>query len=197
MNFLLLTAWDGLADLSGWLVSEKLDGHRVMWTGDRFVSRGGFTVKAPAWFFAGLPSIALDGELYCGTDHNEVQSIVSDSSDPRWSRMRFCAFDAPSVAGPFTTRAASIPALLAGCAFAVAVEHLPITSASDALDRMRAVVAGGGEGVVARDPAALYVEGRADSVVKIKPGEGDGTKRRARRASAPFTFALEGLTWNV
>src|SRR5437667_3725606 len=38
---LLAETWDGVADPTGWLYSEKLDGVRAYWTGKLFVSRQG------------------------------------------------------------------------------------------------------------------------------------------------------------
>src|SRR6516225_3743896 len=52
---LLAERWDRLADLSGWWMSEKLDGVRAYWDGERFLSRLGNLYHAPDWFLEGLP----------------------------------------------------------------------------------------------------------------------------------------------
>src|ERR1022692_4084341 len=38
---LLAEKWDGVANLAGWWMSEKLDGVRAYWTGKEFLSRLG------------------------------------------------------------------------------------------------------------------------------------------------------------
>src|SRR6476661_1314162 len=61
---LLAHAWDNAADLSGWWMSEKLDGVRAYWDGTQFLSRQGNIYHAPDWFIEDLPTIPLDGELW-------------------------------------------------------------------------------------------------------------------------------------
>src|SRR3984957_16089302 len=51
---LLAEAWDNVADLTGWWMSEKLDGVRAYWDGRKFLSRLGNVYNAPDWFVAGL-----------------------------------------------------------------------------------------------------------------------------------------------
>src|SRR3954452_18767992 len=61
---LLAETWDNAADLSGWWMSEKLDGVRAYWDGKQFLSRLGNRYHAPDWFVDGLPEVPLDGELW-------------------------------------------------------------------------------------------------------------------------------------
>src|SRR5580698_4906980 len=61
---LLAESWDNATDLSDWWMSEKLDGVRAYWDGTQFLSRLGNLFHAPDWFNAGLPNVALDGELW-------------------------------------------------------------------------------------------------------------------------------------
>jgi DNA ligase-1 len=56
---LLAMSWDNAADLSGWHLSEKLDGVRAYWDGERFLSRLGNIFHAPEWFLEGLPTTPL------------------------------------------------------------------------------------------------------------------------------------------
>ncbi|MCA9710804.1 MAG: WGR domain-containing protein, partial [Myxococcales bacterium] len=60
---LLAHRWEQ-QDPTGWLMSEKLDGVRAYWDGDRFLSRLGNAYLAPKWFTEGLPRFPLDGELF-------------------------------------------------------------------------------------------------------------------------------------
>src|SRR5207302_10511676 len=47
---LLAERWDGVMNLAGWWMSEKLDGVRAFWTGKVFQSRLGNVLHAPDWF---------------------------------------------------------------------------------------------------------------------------------------------------
>ena len=103
---LLAESWDNAADLADWWMSEKLDGVRAYWDGSQFLSRQGNLYHAPAWFTDGLPSVALDGELWI--DRKKFQRTVSivrrqDKSD-LWKEVRFLVFDAPSAPGGFEDR---------------------------------------------------------------------------------------------
>ena len=47
--------------LQDYWVSEKYDGVRGFWDGRTLRTRGGETVRAPAWFTAGWPEVTMDG----------------------------------------------------------------------------------------------------------------------------------------
>src|SRR5262245_12681473 len=53
---LLAESWDFATDPAGWWLSEKLDGVRAYWDGQKFLSRLGNVFHAPDWFTKGLPS---------------------------------------------------------------------------------------------------------------------------------------------
>ena len=72
---LLAQSWDNAADLTGWWMSEKLDGVRAYWDGKQFLSRQGNVYHAPDWFRAALPGEPLDGELWM--DRKAFQRTVS------------------------------------------------------------------------------------------------------------------------
>src|SRR2546423_5132211 len=105
-SLLLAQSWDNAADLSGWWMSEKLDGVRAYWDGKQFLSRLGNRYYAPDWFVDGLPEIPLDGELWI--DRKKFQRTVSivrrqDKSD-LWKEVRYLVFDAPAITGGFEGR---------------------------------------------------------------------------------------------
>src|SRR6266853_208488 len=103
---LLAENWDNTSDLSGWWMSEKLDGVRAYWDGKQFLSRQGNLYHAPAWFIECLPPVPLDGELWI--DRKKFQRTVSivrrqDKGD-LWNEVRFLVFDAPAATGVFEDR---------------------------------------------------------------------------------------------
>jgi DNA ligase-1 len=169
---LLAESWDNAADLSGWWMSEKLDGVRAYWDGKQFLSRQGNIYYAPDWFIEGLPAVPLDGELWI--DRKKFQRTVSivrrqDKND-LWKEVRFLIFDAPSANGGFEERLAFLKNALAGGASKYAREHAHERCKS--LDALRAelkrIEALGGEGLMLRQPGSKYVAGRSSTLLKVK-----------------------------
>jgi DNA ligase-1 len=101
----------------GWWVSEKFDGQRAVWDGEKFISRGATTGEPrvypyiPRWFVALMPpGIALDGELFMERNSfNATTSILKTKLKPenqrskkdptqeqidlRWSSIKYVVFD--------------------------------------------------------------------------------------------------------
>lgn len=73
--------------LKDYWVSEKLDGVRAYWDGERFWSRGGNEYRAPRWFTEGFPGVPMDGELWMGRGRfAELSGAVRrlDPVDRKW-----------------------------------------------------------------------------------------------------------------
>jgi DNA ligase-1 len=49
-KLLLANKWNGKQNMTGWWMSEKLDGVRAWWDGKRFLSRQGNMFNAPDWY---------------------------------------------------------------------------------------------------------------------------------------------------
>jgi len=165
-------SWDNAADLSGWWMSEKLDGVRAYWDGKQFLSRQGNLFHAPNWFIEGLPDQALDGELWI--DRKKFQRTVSivrrqDKND-LWKEVRFLVFDTPNARGGFEDRFKSVEELLARKIAKYAVAH-PQQICKDVaclraeLARIEAL---GGEGLMLREPGSKYEAGRSSTLLKVK-----------------------------
>lgn len=91
MNPTLLHDYCG-ARISGWLMSAKLDGWRMLWTGREFVSRQGVRFDVPDSWVAGMPDFPLDGELFAGRGNfNLIQGLMRDG----WQGLAFHVFDVP------------------------------------------------------------------------------------------------------
>lgn len=111
-----------------WWASEKWDGIRALWDGEKIVSRGSglgnpkVYTYVPSWFISTLPpGIALDGEIWIGRgmfqSTGKLSNIKPGSSyslkeiDDIWSGkdgnpVIFKVFDVPSHEGPFEKRMA-------------------------------------------------------------------------------------------
>lgn len=100
----------------GWWVSEKFDGQRAVWDGQKFVSRNSsgdprVYPYVPRWFVACMPpGIALDGELFLARNSfSATTSILKTGLKPenmrkkgdptqadlesRWSKIKYQVFD--------------------------------------------------------------------------------------------------------
>lgn len=162
----------GIHDPTGWWMSEKLDGVRALWDGERFVSRLGNAYLAPDWFTAALPKIPLDGELFAGRGQFQLAVSIARqiNAGERWSSLRFVIFDGPQLQGSFEDRYRQLSELVpeGGWPHAEILPHAPCPGA-DALDaEVDRIEALGGEGVMLRQPGSVYVAGRSDTLLKVK-----------------------------
>lgn len=163
--------------VTGWLMSEKLDGVRAIWDGARLLSRHGNQFFAPAWFLAQLPAgVSLDGELFIG--RGRFQSTVSavrkkSPVDSEWRQLTYCVFDAPDAAGGFESRFAFCESVLGGSSIAKVVPHRKCTGQHDMERFFEELCGAGAEGIMLRAPGSSYVNRRSANLLKYKPFESD------------------------
>ena len=84
---MLALRYDASIDPAAYWVSEKLDGVRALWDGQRLRFRSGRELVAPTWFLAALPATAVDGELWLGRRRfDELSGLIrrEDPQDPAW-----------------------------------------------------------------------------------------------------------------
>jgi len=159
-------------NVAGWWMSEKLDGVRALWDGERFISRLGNEYLAPDWFCAQFPSMPLDGELFCG--RGQFQKTVSivrrqDRSDD-WKQVRFLVFDAPEHHAVFEERVKTVSEVLEACAspYIEACEHRPCSNVEHLEQELQRVEQQGAEGLMLRQPGSPYQVGRSWTLLKVK-----------------------------
>lgn len=163
-------------DPAGYLVSEKLDGVRAFWDGQRLRTRGGLLIAAPGWFTQKLPGVALDGELWMGRGRFDLLSGAVRQAEPdeaAWRLISFRVFEMPGAAGPFEQRAQRLRQVVEQAQFG-GLHWVPQEVVADrsALERRLAeVVAAGGEGLMLHKADAPYTTGRSDVLLKLKPVE--------------------------
>lgn len=160
-------------DPTGWWVSEKLDGWRAFWDGYALRTRTWQQIHAPDAITALLPKgIALDGELWAGRGgFLAMQSLgqINRPGDPRWAGVRYMVFDCPSTeAIPVETRLRHARKLAAGAQVGFVAQER-VESAAAMWTRFKAVVRGGGEGLVLRRPESFYAFERNADWLKVKP----------------------------
>jgi DNA ligase-1 len=207
---LLAERWDQLTDLSGWWMSEKLDGVRAYWDGAQFISRLGNLFHAPDWFTEGLPGEPLDGELWIARmAFQRTTSIVrrQDKSN-HWREVRFVVFDAPAHPGDFEGRLAFFHDYIGRQRPPFALAH-PHEVCRD-LDHLRAELARieslGGEGLMLRQPRSKYEIGRSWTLLKVKSfldaearvvGHKAGAGRHKGRLGALTVELADGTRFDV
>lgn len=169
---LVAETWDGEQNVSGWWLSEKLDGVRAYWTGKHFLSRQGNIYHAPLWYTADLPYFPLDGELWIGRkSFQRTVSIVRRHDQPSdWRSVKYAVFDAPTTAAPFEARLQRCRKHFNNCP-SLYVEVLQ-QSVCGGNDHLRAELDGverlGGEGLMLRQPESDYESGRSSTLLKVK-----------------------------
>lgn len=202
--------WDFEQDLTGWWMSEKLDGVRAYWDGKQFLSRGYNIYHAPEWFTVGLPNHALDGELWIGRKQFQEASDTAKSQNmpERWRPMKFLVFDAPDAPGKFEERMKFLTNALPTwkSPAATLVEHALCKGNDHITEELERIVALGGEGLMLRKPGSNYERTRSSTILKVKkfldmevivddyePGEG----RHKGRVGALWVKLSTGVTCKV
>lgn len=207
---LLAHVWENDVELSGWWMSEKLDGVRAYWDGKRFLSRLGNQYHAPSWFTQGLPDSPLDGELWVGRKmFQRCVSIVrrQDAGDD-WREVKYLIFDAPSHGGPFEERIAHIQTTLHKHRPPHAQYHAhEVCRGVDHMrQELRRVEGLGGEGLMMRRPRSQYEVGRSYSLLKVKSfhdaearviGHQPGTGKHKGRLGALLVEMPNGIQFAV
>ena len=172
-RLMLATTYHGGLDVSDYWVSEKLDGVRGRWDGQRLLTRAGQPVVPPRWFTAGWPNIPMDGELWIGRGRfDEVSGLVraGAADDRAWRKVRFMVFDLPAHGGTFESRVLRMRTLLpsTGIAWLQPLAQIHLANSTQLEARLRQVASGGGEGLVLHRRGALYRVGRSDDLIKYK-----------------------------
>jgi DNA ligase 1 len=177
-QLMLAKAYRAGIPLADYWVSEKYDGIRGYWDGEKLLTRNGERIAAPAWFTAGWPKIPMDGELWAGHGQftRAMSTVRQQSPDAAaWRAMRFMVFDLPAQGGRFSAR---IPALNGVVSridqpWVQAVAQSKVSSHAVLQALLSTTVKHGGEGLMLHRGASLYKGQRSDDLLKAKPHEDD------------------------
>jgi len=193
-----------------WL-SEKYDGLRGFWDGQRLLTRGGDVVAAPAWFTAGWPAEPMDGELWIGRGRfEEALSTVRRQTpiDDAWRRVRFMVFDLPAHPGRFTDRIQAYQSLVQQLKqpWLQAVAQERVASHAELTARLDRLVKKGGEGLMLHRGDSFYRAERNDDLLKVKTHEDaearvvqhlPGRGRHTGRMGALLVETREGIRFRL
>ncbi len=159
-------------DIAGWLFSEKLDGVRGYWDGEKLWSKNGKELQPPAAFVGGLPDFALEGELWGGrgTFEKTLSIVLKKEAHAGWLQLKFAIFDVPKARGAFTLRLKKAEDWFAEhpSPYVFVIPQMPVRHGAHLQQELQRVQDLGGEGLIVRDPAALYTGGRSTQILKVK-----------------------------
>lgn len=172
----LATTYRDDINISDYFISEKLDGIRAYWDGEKLISRQGNTFTAPAWFIHSFPNIPLDGELWIARKHFEQTSGIvrtQSSSNMAWEKITFMIFDLPASNAPFSQRIEDIKQLVlkAKSPYLEAITQQRVTSTDALFALLEATVNNAGEGLMLHHQDALYETARNRDLMKLKQFE--------------------------
>jgi len=155
-------------EITGWYMSEKLDGVRAIWDGTQFQSRTGKVINAPGWFKNAMPNKTLDGELFTKpNDFAGVMSVVSKKVpiDSEWERIKYMVFDMPLNKEQFSKRIDELKKIKVNESLMV-IPHIKVKTMEQLEKYHDTIVSKGGEGVMLNKPDALYQNKRTSALLK-------------------------------
>lgn len=159
-------------DVSGWLMSEKLDGVRGYWDGQQMLSKNGNRLYPPAAFTRNLPPFPLEGELWGGrgTFEKTVSIVKKQQPHDGWLELKFAIFDVPRTPGGFLQRLQRATDWFKKhpSRFAFVIVQKPVRDPDELKVELKRMEALGGEGLIVRKPDALYTTGRSREILKVK-----------------------------
>ncbi|MDQ3260465.1 MAG: DNA ligase [Pseudomonadota bacterium] len=161
-------------DPAPYLISEKYDGVRAYWNGKTLRFRSGNRVNAPTWFIDRLPPPALDGELWLGRGRfEELSGVVRQQrpDDIDWRQVKYMIFELPNAPGSFAQRYNALRDLVRQSNWPQlqAVEQVRVGDRAGLQRKLDQVMRDGGEGLMLHRADALYVTGRSEVLLKLKP----------------------------
>ncbi len=171
-ELMLPQVYSDQVDVSGWLMSEKLDGVRGYWNGRQLLSKNGKVFSPPAAFVRNLPPFPVEGELWGGRSTFEQTASIVMQKQPHdgWLQLKFAIFDVPQAPGGFTARLAKASDWFAAhpSTYAFVIPQLPVLDQTQLQEELQRIGKLDGEGLVVRRPDAFYTAGRSPEILKVK-----------------------------
>ncbi len=159
-------------DVSGWLMSEKLDGVRGYWDGKKLLSKNGIVFYPPVAFIRDLPPFPLEGEIWGGRGSFEQTVSIVKKQQPHngWLQLKFAIFDVPKVPSGFTERIAKADNWFAAhpSAYAFVIPQTEVHDQAQLQEELQRIEKLRGEGLIVRKPHAHYTAGRSVEILKVK-----------------------------
>jgi DNA ligase-1 len=204
-------------NVTGWYWSEKLDGVRCRYLNGKLYSRYQKEFPVPKEILTiikeSIGDVPADGELYCGLDNlQKTVSVVKNSHSDLldWLRsVKYHIFDVVDEKLSYKDRMIKYLGdydMTNEDAFVQVVPHFKVKSNNEMLDIATKAYSEGKEGLMVRNPEAVYTYGRSRDLLKVKSVqdmeveviehiEGDG--RNQKRLGALRCRLPDGKTFKV
>ncbi|EQB5466125.1 DNA ligase [Campylobacter lari] len=168
-------------NLSHYLMSEKLDGIRGLWSGKSMQTRAGNAINLPSFFTKNFPEFELDGELWIKrTSFEEISSLIRQENpdEKLWQKVSYNVFDVPNACEEFKLNPCTLEARLEVLKKYLAknpndfIKIIPQTHIKDKnhLEQFyQDIISHKGEGVIIRLNNAPYEKKRSNNAFKLKP----------------------------
>ncbi|EAH7030354.1 DNA ligase [Campylobacter lari] len=168
-------------NLSHYLMSEKLDGVRGLWSSKSMQTRAGNTIKLPSFFTKNFPKFELDGELWIKrASFEEISSLIRQENpdEKLWQKVSYNVFDVPNACEEFKLNPCTLEARLEVLKKYLAknpndfIKIIPQTHIKDKnhLEQFyQDIISHKGEGVIIRLNNAPYEKKRSNNAFKLKP----------------------------
>jgi DNA ligase 1 len=136
----------------------------------------GWQSAAPEWFTAGLPKVALDGELWLARGQFDALSGTVRKTAPvdaEWQLVNYMVFELPGTDSDKTTfeqRVVKLKSIVqeAGFAQLQAVEQFKSANRATLQAKLDDIVQQGGEGLMLHLASSKVTTGRSDVLLKLK-----------------------------
>jgi DNA ligase-1 len=150
-------------------MSEKMDGVRAYWDGNKLISKQSKEFPCPKWFIEGLPKgVKLDGEIWIKRGKFEdVVTTVKSSDAPLWKDIKFVLFDMLLPQTTYEDRMDQLKKLQLP-PFVSVVQFEKCLGNEQLVKSLETVVKDGGEGFILTKPGSLYESGRTRTRLKVK-----------------------------
>ncbi len=169
----LASVYQQPADIAQYWVSEKLDGVRGYWDGQKLFTRNGNALPVPNWFSKNWPNTAMDGELWSARGEFEkisacVRTTKSDGSC--WRALKLMVFDLPQLPLPFSQRVPLMQEIITttNSPYLNMIKQQKVGSIERLHALLNNVVENNGEGLMLHLATASYHNGRTKNVLKLK-----------------------------
>ena len=204
-DLMLPEVYSEQVDVSGWLMSEKLDGVRSYWNGRQLLSKNGKIFSPPVEFTRNLPPFPVEGELWGGRGSFEQTVAIVNKQTPHngWLQLRLAVFDVPEATGGFTQRIAKAEQWFTAhpTAYAFVIPQITVNNPAELQQHLTVIEKLGGEGLIVRKADAPYAAGRSTEILKVKNYQDSeavvvahlpGTGRNAQRLGALLVELADG-----
>ena len=172
LDILLPGVYEDNIDISGWLMSEKLDGVRGYWDGKKLLSKNGIPFNPPAAFIKNFPDFAIEGEIWGGHNTFERTSGIVRKQETHngWYDLKFALFDVPGAAGGIKERLDIARQWFREnpSEYVFVITQKKVRDREHLKKELMRVEEMGGEGLIVRKPDSLYTKGRSNEILKVK-----------------------------